>query len=72
MLTALLMLVRSMKLICRGHRAVALENLALRQQVACRDREFLYGRRWACRTLALEEAEDQKAAYLRKGGVLIA
>ncbi len=34
MLTALLVLVRSMGLICRGHREVALENLALRQQVA--------------------------------------
>jgi hypothetical protein len=37
-----------------------------------RDCEFLYGRRWASRALALEEADDQKAAYLRKGGVLIA
>jgi hypothetical protein len=36
------------------------------------EREFLYGRRWPSRTLALEEAEDQKTAYLRKGGVLIA
>jgi hypothetical protein len=36
-----------------------------------RDGEFLYGRRWASRALALEEAEDQKTAYLRKGGVLI-
>jgi transposase len=34
MLTALVVLVRSLALICRGHRAVALENLALRQQVA--------------------------------------
>ena len=37
-----------------------------------REREFLYGRRWPTRALALEEADDQKAAYLRKGGVLIA
>ncbi len=34
MLTALLVLLRTISLICRGHRAVALENLALRQQVA--------------------------------------
>ena len=34
MLTALLVLLRSIRLICRGHRAVALENLALRQQLA--------------------------------------
>jgi hypothetical protein len=32
MLTALLVLLRSIGLICGGHRAVALENLALRQQ----------------------------------------
>jgi hypothetical protein len=36
-----------------------------------REREFLYGRRWPTRALALEEADDQKAAYLCKGGVLI-
>jgi len=34
MLMALLVLLRSIGLICRGHRAVALENLALRQQLA--------------------------------------
>ena len=34
MLTVLIVLLRSIGLICRGHRAVALENLALRQQVA--------------------------------------
>ena len=34
MLTALLVLFRSIGLICGGHRAVALENLALRQQLA--------------------------------------
>jgi len=33
MLTALLVLLRSIGLVCRGHRAVALENLALRQQL---------------------------------------
>src|SRR5713101_6502455 len=33
MLTALLVILRSIGLICRGHRAVALENLALRQQL---------------------------------------
>jgi hypothetical protein len=37
-----------------------------------REREFLYGRRWATRALALEEADEQKARYLREGGVLIA
>ena len=34
MLTALVVVLRSIGLICRGHRAVALENLALRQQLA--------------------------------------
>ena len=34
MLTALIVLLRSIGLICGGHRAVALENLALRQQLA--------------------------------------
>jgi len=34
MLTPLFVLLRSIGLICRGHRAVALENLALRQQLA--------------------------------------
>ena len=37
-----------------------------------RDGELLYGRRWATRALALEEAEERKAHYLREGGVLIA
>jgi hypothetical protein len=34
MLTALMVLLRSLILICCGHRAIALENLALRQQLA--------------------------------------
>ena len=34
MLTALMVLLRSIGLICCGHRAIALENLALRQQLA--------------------------------------
>ena len=34
MLTALVVLLRSIGLICRGHRAVALENVALRHQLA--------------------------------------
>jgi hypothetical protein len=34
MLTALVVLLRFIGLIARGHRAVALENLALRQQLA--------------------------------------
>jgi hypothetical protein len=37
-----------------------------------REREFLYGRRWATRALALEEADEQKTRHLREGGVLIA
>ena len=37
-----------------------------------RDLEFRYGRRWATRALALEEADARKAQYLRGGGVLIA
>src|ERR1700694_1758270 len=60
MLTALLVLLRSIGLICRGHRTVALETLALRQQLAAltrtvtrprlrrRDRLFwiLLAKRW--------------------------
>ena len=38
MLTALVVLLRSLRLICCGHRAVALENLALRQQLAALQR----------------------------------
>jgi len=34
MLAALVVLLRSLRLICSGHRAVALENIALRQQLA--------------------------------------
>jgi hypothetical protein len=34
MLTALIVLLRSFRLICGGHRAIVLENLALRQQLA--------------------------------------
>src|SRR6266550_9565811 len=34
MLTALMVLLRSFRLICGGHRAIVLENLALRQQLA--------------------------------------
>ncbi len=37
-----------------------------------RDGELLYGRRWANRALALEEADERKAQYLREGGMLIA
>jgi hypothetical protein len=36
-----------------------------------REREFLYGRRWPRRALALEEAHERKAQYLRDGGVVI-
>jgi hypothetical protein len=34
MVTALMVLLRSIGLICGGHRAIVLENLALRQQLA--------------------------------------
>ena len=34
MLTTLMVLLRSFRLICGGHRATVLENLALRQQLA--------------------------------------
>jgi hypothetical protein len=37
-----------------------------------RDREFLYGRRFATRARAIEEADTRKVQYLRKGGVLLA
>jgi hypothetical protein len=36
-----------------------------------RDGELLYGRRWATRALALEEADARKAQYLGEGGVLL-
>jgi hypothetical protein len=32
---------------------------------------WFYGHRWPTRELALVEAEDRKAEYLREGGVLI-
>jgi hypothetical protein len=38
MLTAFVVLLRSIGLICQGHRAVALENLALHQQLAALQR----------------------------------
>src|SRR6266436_6484858 len=34
MLAALVVLLRSLRLLCSGHRAVALENVALRQQLS--------------------------------------
>ena len=37
-----------------------------------RDGELLYGRRHATRAAALEEADGQRARYLREGGVLLA
>ena len=37
-----------------------------------RERELLSGRRWATRALALKEADQRKAQYLREGDVLIA
>jgi hypothetical protein len=37
-----------------------------------RDGELLYGRRYTTRARALDEADTQKARYLREGGVLIA
>jgi hypothetical protein len=36
------------------------------------EKEFLFGHRWATRALALEEADELKVQYLRKGGALIA
>jgi hypothetical protein len=36
-----------------------------------RERDFLYGRRWDTQALALEEADERKARYLREGGVLV-
>jgi hypothetical protein len=36
-----------------------------------RNLEFLYGRRWVTRALAVEEADLRKAQYLREVGVLI-
>ncbi len=38
MLSALIVVFRAIGLFCRGHRAVALENLALRQQLAALSR----------------------------------
>jgi hypothetical protein len=36
-----------------------------------REHEFLYGRHWPTRALALGQADDQRTAYLSKGGVLM-
>ena len=48
MLTALVVLLRCIGLRCCGHRAVALENLALRQQLAALTRD-LFGVQCTCR-----------------------
>lgn len=34
------------------------------------ERDFFYGRRWPSRAVALEEADERKAEYVRDGGVL--
>src|SRR6202521_3226526 len=44
MLTALVVLLRLVGLLCRRHRAVALENLALRQQLAALTRTVTHPR----------------------------
>ena len=36
-----------------------------------RELEFLYGRRWPTRELAIAEADERKAQYLRESGTLI-
>ena len=36
-----------------------------------RELEFVYGRRWPTRALAIAEADERKAQYLREGGILI-
>jgi hypothetical protein len=36
-----------------------------------RDGEFLLGRRWPSRDLAIEEAEDLRQQYIREGGTLV-
>ena len=36
-----------------------------------RDGELLYGRGWASRAPALEEADDRKVRYLRDGGMML-
>ena len=44
MLTALMLLLRSLGLICGGHRAIVLDNFALRQQLAVLTRTVNVGR----------------------------
>src|SRR6266540_5071484 len=81
MLTALVVLLRSIGSICRGHRDVAFENLALRQQVAAltrnskrpqlhaRDRLFwiLLAKRWrAWRTALIIVQPDTVVRWHRK------
>jgi hypothetical protein len=44
-------------------------DLGVELQVS-RDGEFLYGRRWPSRALALAEADERKAQYLGEGGIL--
>jgi hypothetical protein len=39
-------------------------------QVLC-ELSWFYGHRWPTREMALAEADDRKAEYLRDGGVLI-
>jgi hypothetical protein len=50
----------------RDHRTYGVELQVFRE------REFLYGRTWLTRALALEEADALKARYLAEGGVLLA
>jgi hypothetical protein len=48
------------------------DGAAGRGSAGLRERELLYGRRFATRALALDKADEWKAQYLRDGGVLIA
>jgi hypothetical protein len=55
-----------MRLDFRGHGEWGVEVQVYREG------EFLCRRRWPTRALALEEADERKAQYLREGVVLIA
>ena len=48
MLAALVVMLRSLALICWGHRAVALENLALRHSWRCSDALAIEIDCWCC------------------------
>src|SRR5256885_8686597 len=75
MLSALVVALRSLALICGGHRAIALENLAVptRKSVCLpicafrrRDLNALRGVSWLCRSAGADVAANPRARWLKR------